>query len=87
MSTDAAHLEIAELVRGLGPVDWEQLKLTARLSPGQRILTGMQAQAFAMASLRGAFRRKFPELSQAELNMKTLAYLTPVRMTPSRETP
>jgi hypothetical protein len=58
-----------------------QLRLTANLSPGQRILAGMQAQAFAMASLRGTLRRKFPEISQAELNMKVLAQLTPVRMT------
>ncbi len=87
MSADISQLEIEELVRGLSPVDWEQIKLTAGLSPGQRILTGMQAQAFAMASLRGAFRRRFPELSQAELNMKTLAYLTPIRMPPLRETP
>jgi hypothetical protein len=72
--------EIKALVQGLDPVDWVQLRLTASLSPGQRILAGMQAQAFAMASLRGTLRRKFPELSQSELNMKVLAYLTPVRM-------
>ena len=72
--------EIQALVQGLDPVDWVQLRLTASLSPGQRILAGMQAQAFAMASLRGTFRKKFPELSQSELNMKVLAYLTPVRM-------
>ena len=72
--------EIQALVQGLDPVDWVQLRLTASLSPGQRILAGMQAQAFAMASLRGTLRRKFPELSQSELNMKVLAYLTPVRM-------
>lgn len=44
------------------------------------MLAGMQAQAFAMAALRGAFARRFPELTQSELNMKMLAYLTPVRM-------
>ena len=78
--------EIEALVQGLDPVDWVQLKLTASLSPGQRILAGMQAQAFAMANLRGTFRRKFPELSQAEINMKVLAYLTPVRMPAEKET-
>ena len=80
MSTDSLTTDIEALVRGLDPVDWIQLRLTANLSPGQRILAGMQAQAFAMAQLRGAFRRRFPELSQAELNMKVLAYLTPVKM-------
>jgi ribonuclease I len=85
MSTDTLNADIAALVQGLDPVDWIQLKLTANLSPGQRILTGIQAQAFAMATLRGAFHRRFPELSQAELNMKVLAYLTPVRIALSGE--
>lgn len=73
------HAMIEALVQGLDPVDWTQLELLARLTPGQRILTGMQAQTFAMAALRGTLRRRFPQLSQAELNMKVLAYLTPVR--------
>ena len=37
-------------------------------------------QEFAMAALRGTFRNKFPELSMSEINMKVLAYLTPVRI-------
>jgi hypothetical protein len=40
----------------------------------------MSAQAFAMAALRGTFQQRFPELSLSELNMKVLAYLTPVRI-------
>ncbi len=86
MSTETPSPEIVALVQGLDPIDWEQLQLTAKLSPGQRILAGVQAQAFAMASLRGAWRRKFPELSQAELNLKVLAYLTPVKMPPPKGT-
>jgi hypothetical protein len=80
MGTDTRSSEIETLVQGLDPIDWVQLQLTANLSPGQRILAGMQAQAFLMASLRGTLRRRFPELGQAELNMKVLAYLTPVQM-------
>ncbi len=34
----------------------------------------------AMAALRGTFSQRFPELSLSELNMKVLAYFTPVRM-------
>jgi len=71
---------IDELVRGLDPVDWVQLRLLARLSPAERVLAGMRAQAFARAALRGALRRRFPHLSRSELNMKVLAYFTPVRM-------
>ena len=70
---------IKKLVAGLDPPDWVQLHLTARLAPAERTLAGMQAQAFAMAILRGTFQARFPELSQSEINMKVLAYLTPVR--------
>lgn len=82
MNSDTNRSEIEALVQGLDPVDWVQLELTASLSPGQRILAGMQAQAFAMASLRGTYARRFPELSQSELNMKVLASLTSVRIAP-----
>lgn len=71
---------IDEIVRGLDPIDWVQMHLTASLSPAQRVLAGMRAQAFAMAALRGTFRKRFPELSQADLNIKVLSYLTPVQL-------
>ncbi len=61
------------------PVDWEQLELLARLTPAERALAMMRAQAFVMAGLRGAFAQRFPELSQSELNMKVLACCTPIR--------
>ena len=73
------HAEIKKIVDGLDPVDWVQMQLTANLSPADRILTGMRAQTFAMAALRGTFARRYPDLSLSELNMKVLAYLTPVR--------
>jgi hypothetical protein len=73
-------LEPKEIIRGLDPVDWVQMKLIADLSPDKRIAPGLQAQAFAMSALRGTFRKRYPELSLSEINMKVLAYLTPVRM-------
>ncbi len=73
MKQDEAWASIAD-------IDWTQLELMAQLSPAKRVLAGMQAQAFAMAALRGTLRRRFPELSQSELNMRVLAYLTPLRM-------
>jgi hypothetical protein len=80
MSPTPQSTDIQALVQGLDPVDWDLLRLRARLAPGQRILAGLQAQAFGVAALRGTWRRRFPELSPSELNMKVLAYLTPVRM-------
>jgi hypothetical protein len=61
------------------PVDWTQLELLAQLTPAERALAMMRAQAFVMAGLRGTFARRFPHLSQSELNMKVLAFCTPIR--------
>jgi hypothetical protein len=72
--------EISEIVRGLDPVDWVQVELLAKMPPSKRIIPALHAQEFSMAGLRGTFRRHFPELSLSEINMKVLAYLTPVRM-------
>lgn len=62
----------------LDPIDWQQMELLAQLSPAQRTLTMVRAAEFVRAGLRATFRRRFPELSDAEINMKVLAYLTPV---------
>jgi hypothetical protein len=78
--TEFDHDAIVQIVQNLDPVDWTQLRLLANLTPAERVLAGMRAQSFAMAALRGTFRRKYPDLSLSELNMKVLAYLTPVRM-------
>ena len=76
--TEFDRTAILELVQNLDPVDWTQLRLLADLSPAERVLAGMRAQSFAMSALRGTFRKRFPDLSLSELNMKVLAYLTPV---------
>ena len=75
----SAALPESGLDSSFDPIDWQQLELLADLTPAQRVLLGIQAQAFARAALRGTFRRRYPELSQSELNMKVLAYLTPLR--------
>lgn len=61
------------------PIDWQQMQLLAQLSPAQRTLTMVRAAEFVRAGLRAAFHRRFPELSDAEINMKVMAYLTPLR--------
>ena len=62
----------------LEPIDWQQLELLARLSPAQRFLAMAEASEFSLAGLRGAFHKRFPELSPSELNMKVLEYVTPL---------
>jgi hypothetical protein len=61
------------------PIDWQQLELLARLTPAQRTLAMIRAAEFVRAGLRGTFRRRFPELSDEAINMKVLAYLSPLR--------
>ncbi|MDY7080504.1 MAG: hypothetical protein SXV54_26795 [Chloroflexota bacterium] len=77
--SESATLSESGLDFSFDPIDWQQLELLVHLTPTQRVLLGMQAQAFARAALRGTLRRRFPELSQSELNMQVLAYLTPLR--------
>jgi hypothetical protein len=82
MLNDRERTETAsedDLNLSFDPIDWQQLELLARLTPAKRVLLGMQAQALARAALRGTLRRRFPELSQSELNMKVLAHFTPLR--------
>jgi hypothetical protein len=71
---------ISSIVDGLDPVDWVQIRLIAGLPPKRRILPGMQAQAFAMSIVRGSLRKQYPNLNRSELNLKVLAYFTPIRM-------
>jgi hypothetical protein len=72
--------EISSIVQGLDPMDWTQIELLAKLPPAKRIIPGLQAQEFSMAALRGTFRNRYANLTLSEINMKVLAYLTPVRM-------
>lgn len=78
-SYNFSRMEKQNFTLELDPVDWQQIELLARLSPAQRLLAMMAASEFALAGLRGAFRRRYPELSQSELNMRVLAYVTPLR--------
>ena len=67
--------EISAIVDGLNPIDWVQMELLAKLPPGKRIYPSLQASAMIRAGLRTAFKRKFPNLSTSEINMKILDYL------------
>lgn len=79
--TDQLQREnIRELVWGLDPPDWIQIRLIARLSPGAQIMAGMRAAEFARALVRGALAERFPNASRSELNMRVLKHFTIVRM-------
>lgn len=65
------------------PVDIEQLKLSARLSPGRRWQRLLDARELAVGLIRGRLRRRYPNLSAGELNLKVLEEIERVqRLTP-----
>jgi hypothetical protein len=72
--------EISALVCSIDPVDWQQMELLARLSPADRILTGLSVAEFAKAALRGTLSQRFPDWSLSQLNMVVLRHFTTVRM-------
>ena len=67
--------EISKIVNGINPIDWLQMELLAKMPPGKRIYPSLQASAMIRAGLQTAFKRKFPNLSPSEINMKILDYL------------
>jgi len=67
--------DISKIVDGLNPIDWVQMELLAKMPPGKRIYPSLRASAMIRAGLRTAFKRKFPQLSLPEINMKIMDYL------------
>jgi len=55
-----------------GPVDWEQLRLLGKLPFAKRIRVMLEAQALALSIIRGRVRRRYPNLSQREINLLVL---------------
>ena len=54
------------------PIDVEQMRLSAQLTPGQRIQRMLDARELAVGLIRGRLRRRHPDLSARELNLKVL---------------
>lgn len=63
----------------LEPVDAKQQELLTKIPPERRVLAMMEASEWIMAGLRGAMRDKFPHATQREINLRALAYATPLR--------
>lgn len=55
-----------------GSIDEAQLRLTARLTPGQRIRRLLDARELAVGLIRGRLRRRYPHLATRQLNLKVL---------------
>ncbi|KAA3657043.1 MAG: hypothetical protein DWQ04_29280 [Chloroflexi bacterium] len=52
--------------------DIELMRLRLSLSSGQRIQAMLDARALVVGSIRGRLRKRHPNMSEADLNMKML---------------
>ena len=77
---ESDRAQIKEIVDGLDPADWVQIKLLANLPPEKRIIPGLRAQSLAMATFRLVLEERYPKLSREEINLKMLRHFTTVRM-------
>jgi hypothetical protein len=64
------------------PIDLKQMHLWARLPTGMRIQAMLDARELAVGLIRGRLRRRYPDLSPRELNMKVLEELERAARTP-----
>jgi hypothetical protein len=58
------------------PVDWESIRLTRSLTPGQRIQRMLHARELVAALVRSRLRGQFPKLSDREINLKLVEELS-----------
>lgn len=52
--------------------DIELMRLRLALTPGQRIQAMLDARALLVGIIRGRLRKKYPDISEVELNLKLL---------------
>ena len=72
---DAALSDGEPYLTDCEPIDWAEYERWARLSPGQRIQTMLNAHRLAFGLVRGRLRRQHPDLSDAEITKKMWAEL------------
>ena len=72
--------EISAIINGFDPLDVEEIKFIAKLTPSERILRMLQKAEMVRSDLRNKLMEDFPELTLPEINMKMLRSLTPVRI-------
>ena len=61
------------------PVDIEQMRLRASLSTARRIQVMLDARELAVGLMRGRLRKRFPDLSEREINLKLIEELSHAR--------
>jgi hypothetical protein len=66
------------------PPDIEMIKLTMRLSPGARIQRLLDTRDVMVGLIRARLRRRYPDLSPRDLNLKVLEEIERVERSHSR---
>ena len=61
-----------EITRRITHTDLELMRLRMNLSPGQRLQAMLDARAVLVGIIRGRLRKRYPNLSNRELNLKIL---------------
>ena len=56
-------------------VDIDEMRLVARLTPGQRIQAMLDTHELVLGLIRGRLQRQYPHLSPREVNLKLLEEL------------
>lgn len=63
---------MVERTRRFTHTDLELMRLRLSLSPGQRIQAMLDARALVVGIIRGRLRKQYPDIPEAELNLKML---------------
>ena len=65
-------------------IDFDLLHLRRTLTPSQRLQAMFDARDLIMAGIRARMRKKYPELSTAEINLKVLEHIERAKKIPPR---
>lgn len=71
-------------VEPFDPVDRRQMLLLANLPPHRRVRVMLEARELAVGLIRGRLRRRYPDLSQAALNLKVIEEVSRAQQRPTR---
>jgi hypothetical protein len=64
------------------PGEAEQVRRLAQLSAGQRLQAMLDARELAVGLIRGRLRRRYPDLSARDINLKVLEEIERAQRTP-----
>ncbi len=54
------------------PVDHNFIRIRARLTPGERLIAALAAREWVVSAIRARLKRRYPDLTPEELNLKML---------------